>query len=329
MVARLASDLGIQAKTVEGWCQFDDEHYGSDRPWDPHTWIEIPDLNLYIDITADQFNYGMAKENEYGPVIVQQGLPHGMRYDEPTWAEYGYDDEEVDEDLSDLEEDTHDVSEEDTHSSLKEKDEASPTITRSPGVLTGYGYIVGGGMEGCTKALDDCVKQAAELLREHYGLDVTIRFNSNRMSGGAWVVDSKVDSIGSNSSIGLGAGLFNSELQAMPQIEKLNLSQCEFDKLFRSPDSLNFNTYIDLRKTEHQVPEDSKYIDMFRTYEYRTFSTLEEASSYLFTHVIGLCRQEVTKDSLVSKIVAADQQKSKALQSRKKDKDKTQKDPVR
>ena len=88
IAARLSSDLRIAAKTVEGWCQFDDGMYGSDRPWDPHTWVELPDYGLYVDVTADQFNYGMSRENEFLPVIVQKGLPHGMRYEEPSWDEY-------------------------------------------------------------------------------------------------------------------------------------------------------------------------------------------------------------------------------------------------
>lgn len=78
---------GIDAVTVEGWCRFDDEYYGSDHPWDPHTWVEVPSLGLYIDVTADQFNYGMYEENEYGPVEIRKGLPHGMCYEEPTFEE--------------------------------------------------------------------------------------------------------------------------------------------------------------------------------------------------------------------------------------------------
>lgn len=85
---RIRSELGVEAVTVEGWCRYDDECYGSDRPWDPHTWVEVPSLNLYIDVTADQFNYGMYSENDFPKVIVREGLPHGMCYDEPTWDDY-------------------------------------------------------------------------------------------------------------------------------------------------------------------------------------------------------------------------------------------------
>lgn len=73
--------LGVE--TVEGWCQYDDEYYGSDRPYGEHTWVEI-NHKCYIDVTADQFNPGMYKENEYNPIIIQRGLPHGMRYTEPV-----------------------------------------------------------------------------------------------------------------------------------------------------------------------------------------------------------------------------------------------------
>ena len=88
IVERIRDGLGVEAVAVEGWCRFDNEYYGSDRPWDPHTWVEVPSLNLYIDVTADQFNYGMYKENDFPAVIVHKGLPHGMFYEEPTWDEY-------------------------------------------------------------------------------------------------------------------------------------------------------------------------------------------------------------------------------------------------
>lgn len=88
IVEKLSTVLGVEAVTVEGWCQYDDECYGSDRPWDEHTWVEVPSLGLYIDVTADQFNYGMDVENEYPEILVREGLPHGMRYNEPSWDEY-------------------------------------------------------------------------------------------------------------------------------------------------------------------------------------------------------------------------------------------------
>lgn len=78
-------------KTVEGWCEFDDDSNCSDAPYDPHTWVEMG--NIYIDVTADQFNYNMYKENEYPPILIHKGLPHGMCYEEPEgWEpEEGWD----------------------------------------------------------------------------------------------------------------------------------------------------------------------------------------------------------------------------------------------
>lgn len=78
--------LGYMGRTVEGWCEFDDEYYGSDRPYDEHTWLElfVNNKKLYIDITADQFNPGMYKENEYPAITINMGLPHGMSYSEPV-----------------------------------------------------------------------------------------------------------------------------------------------------------------------------------------------------------------------------------------------------
>lgn len=76
--------LGIKnVTTVEGWCLYDDEDYGSDVPYDAHTWVELNNGKVYIDVTADQFNAGMDKENEFTPIIIRSGLPHGIRYDEP------------------------------------------------------------------------------------------------------------------------------------------------------------------------------------------------------------------------------------------------------
>lgn len=78
------------------------------------------------------------------------------------------------------------------------------TITRSPGLPIGYGYICGGGYRGASEALDAVVREAAEVLAEAYGMDVTIRFNSDRRSGGAWLVTDAVDGIGRNAEIGIG-----------------------------------------------------------------------------------------------------------------------------
>lgn len=69
-------------KTVEGWCKFDDATGCSDRPYDPHTWVELNNGKVYIDVTADQFNLFMDKE--FKSIVINKGLPYGMVYNEPV-----------------------------------------------------------------------------------------------------------------------------------------------------------------------------------------------------------------------------------------------------
>lgn len=81
-------------------------------------------------------------------------------------------------------------------------------ITRSPGIHIGHGYIAGGGYTGCTDELDAVVQEAAEALAGAYpGYDVTIRYNSDRKSGGAFLVTDPEDGIGYNGEIGIGASV--------------------------------------------------------------------------------------------------------------------------
>ena len=82
--------------------------------------------------------------------------------------------------------------------------ERRATIERSPGIpIPGTPYSAGGGMAGATQALDDAVAQAAEALRDLYGMDVMIRFNSDRRSGGAWLRTHGTDGLDQNDDIGI------------------------------------------------------------------------------------------------------------------------------
>lgn len=165
------------------------------------------------------------------------------------------------------------------------KNGTQKSISRSPGFAV-QGYIVGGGQRGFSDELDRIVVQEAEFLREHFHSDVTIRYNSDRLSGGAWLVDAPLDDFGANSSIGLGASLVNRKLRDMPQEEIMNLSFSQLRQMCYEADSIRFSTCIALKKTEHSVPPDSKYILLDS--EYRDFDTLEEAVAYLVGHVSGL-----------------------------------------
>ena len=76
--------MGLQGtKQIEGWCLWDDEYYGSDRPFDEHTWLEIGG-HYYLDITADQFNPGFSTENHFKPVEFRVFCPDEMRKTKPV-----------------------------------------------------------------------------------------------------------------------------------------------------------------------------------------------------------------------------------------------------
>jgi len=93
MISKELTKHGIKNKIVEGWCQYDDEHYGSDRPYDEHTWVEIVNQGkiIVLDVTLDQFQAGM--EEDIPPIYVGD-LPDFLVYDEPDMPDEDYEDED-------------------------------------------------------------------------------------------------------------------------------------------------------------------------------------------------------------------------------------------
>ena len=87
-IVELLAEKGISAKAIEGWCMYDDEYYGSDRPYAEHTWVELND-GTYIDVTADQFNVAMYSENKLSNIIIGY-IPECMVYNEPELDEEGF-----------------------------------------------------------------------------------------------------------------------------------------------------------------------------------------------------------------------------------------------
>mgnify|MGYP005761674477 CR=1 FL=1 len=83
-IAFIFTKLGLKTITEEGYCLYDCEDYGSDHPYDEHTWAFIKEKNIYLDVTLDQFNYGMYTENEYADIVVEMGLPHGIMREKPV-----------------------------------------------------------------------------------------------------------------------------------------------------------------------------------------------------------------------------------------------------
>ena len=84
LIVSILDILGIEAETVEGWVKYDDTRY-CEYPYDAHTWVEVTSGEkwFYIDVTADQFNYGMDPETQFNGVIIQQGYPHGVSQELP------------------------------------------------------------------------------------------------------------------------------------------------------------------------------------------------------------------------------------------------------
>jgi len=96
-------------------------------------------------------------------------------------------------------------------------------ITRSSGVAI-HGFVIGGGYNGCTNELDDLVMDAAQKIEEFTKRDIEIRFNSDRRSGGAWVVDS-LPGFQGNCHLGIAAGLYPSlkTVDNSPSIIRLHI----------------------------------------------------------------------------------------------------------
>ena len=89
-------------------------------------------------------------------------------------------------------------------------------VTRSVGICVN-GFVVGGGYEGKTKELDNLIIEASKYMQETFKRDITIRYNSDGESGGAWIKDNEW-----SCKIGLTARLAKSKLLAMTSEEKIN-----------------------------------------------------------------------------------------------------------
>ena len=111
------------------------------------------------------------------------------------------------------------------------------TITRSLGISPGVpwaGPLPGGGYQGKTKRLDRAVARFAEWLQRRIAGPIEIRFNSDRLSGGAFVYPGAKGKIEFHTpEIGLGARLItpahikrkhdraweNNTCQSLPRLE--------------------------------------------------------------------------------------------------------------
>lgn len=146
-------------------------------------------------------------------------------------------------------------------------------ITRSAGITTGYGYLVGSGYKGATQELDDRVVEIAEHLKDLYGKKVEIRFNSDRESGGGFIKDNCGDC-----TIGIGASLASSEFQSFTFKEKAAFPMEKYDDLVK--DIIVYHVVLDDTIAKPGV---DKWID---------FNTLAEALKFLTESVEPMALQK-------------------------------------
>jgi hypothetical protein len=120
-------------------------------------------------------------------------------------------------------------------------------ITRSVGISPGVpwaGALPGGGYDGKTKRLDRAVKRFAEWLAAQFELPVQIRFNSDRLSGGAFVV------IDGQAELGLNARLIIPESVKRRRMKAITdhkaLIDLQHEKCWTEQTPLSYNVLIDI-----------------------------------------------------------------------------------
>lgn len=146
-------------------------------------------------------------------------------------------------------------------------------ITRSFGMSTGTGYLVGSGYEGKTKELDDLVADIANRLSTLYPNNgVEIRFNNNRESGGAFIKDGDW-----SASIGVGAGYYSSKIQAMTSEEKISLPDKDLEALMREKDIILFHVVLDKSLLKPDVSADGCFDSQNAAFDFLSESVNPEA----------------------------------------------------
>ena len=144
-------------------------------------------------------------------------------------------------------------------------------IERCSAINVGTGYLAGSGIYGKTELLDEIVQQAAGRLLEMFDVDITIRFNSDTESGGAYIKDEEW-----SDKIGIRASLVNSVLYKMDCQEMLRLSDEEWEK-YSNKDMLKIGTCLYeefLKAGAEAVCCDT---------EFRDFDSLDEAPGWILT----------------------------------------------
>lgn len=83
IIIKLLQLYNVKANRKDGWCTCvkEREVYESS-----HTWVELYN-GVYIDVTADQFNYDL-KDNKFKQIIIQRELPEHISYNKSKMNQY-------------------------------------------------------------------------------------------------------------------------------------------------------------------------------------------------------------------------------------------------
>lgn len=169
------------------------------------------------------------------------------------------------------------------------------TIHRSAGLpidVAGMpsGYVAGGGHSGTTAELDTTVQRAAEMLQDVYGMSVAIRFNSDRKSGGAWLVTDAVDGFGRNADIGICASLaYRDEDEKARAVERLTAQYGADDDLTRWAQAaeagvVRIQAHIGTRALVDRSTANNRADDADHAYYHGPAETIEAALVFVTTH---------------------------------------------
>lgn len=156
-------------------------------------------------------------------------------------------------------------------------------IARSIGLpvtVASIPYLVGSGYQGLTDELDNAVKLEAELLAKTFNRDIEIRFNSDRGSGGAWLVNS-LKGFDGNCQVGLCAGLVAKTPEGMSREDFLIKSTFQF--INSQPKELYIATNVNPSALKDANLTNSGNSDS--RYCWLTHKTIEGALAWLVANV--------------------------------------------
>ncbi len=153
------------------------------------------------------------------------------------------------------------------------------TIRRHAGIpIPGTPYAVGAGYQGITHELDETVQRAAEMLADAFGIDVEIRFNTDRRSGGAWLVDDK-PGLSGNASVGLCAGLRAQRPEGLTDEQWWDMPIEDHRRL---PEAIEVDTYINGdHLSDPSLANQGNPGDRYASHDH---ATLEDGLAWLQAH---------------------------------------------